>query len=414
MRATLSGLLLAAAASTAVAHGHDGHAKVHQEYARAAAVDTTTLKGKWLYGYQGWFRKPASGVNNHWSPNGGTPGPGNVEFEFVPDVSQYPANCLFASTLTAPNGQPVQLYDNTCEGVVDLHFKWMQQYGIDGIIVQRFLSHLTDASFITILNQVEAAAVKYGRGFIVEYDASGGNSATASVASQILADYNSKIKPYTTSSAYIHHNGKPAVMVFGVGFPTVAISVADGANIATQLKNAGAYVGLGVPANFGTDVRANTGFASAYKAANLISPWTVGSYSNGGYLKGYHTTTQIPDSQTLQSLGIDHAPLIWPGTSAYHLNGVNTPANFDYFPRFNGSFYSMQADAITGLAVKPLFAFNAMFDEINEGTQSLPCLKNNQLPTNEKFVGYDNTFADTAFYLELGGQKAAAFAAAVK
>ncbi|KAL6796173.1 hypothetical protein GGI42DRAFT_96264 [Trichoderma sp. SZMC 28013] len=414
MRATLSGLLLAAAASTAAAHGHEGHAKVHQEYARAAAVDTSTLKGKWLYGYQGWFRKPASGVNNHWSPNGGTPGPGNVEFEFVPDVSQYPANCLFASTLTAPNGQPVQLYDNTCEGVVDLHFKWMQQYGIDGIIVQRFLSHLTDASFITVLNQVEAAAVKYGRGFIVEYDASSGNSATGSVAAQILADYNSKVKPYTTSSAYIHHNGKPAVMVFGIGYTNFAINVTDAANIATQLKGAGAYVGYGVPANFGTDLRANTGFASAYKAANLISPWTVGSYSNGGYLAGYHTTTQIPDSQTLQSLGIDHAPLIWPGTSAYHLNGVNTPANFDYFPRFNGSFYSTQADAITSLAAKPLFAFNAMFDEINEGTQSLPCLKNNQLPTNEKFVGYDNTFADTAFYLELGGQKGAAFAAAVK
>lgn len=73
-------------------------------------------------------------------------------------------------------------------------------------------------------------------------------------------------------------------------------------------------------------------------------------------------------NRTLQSLGIDHAPLIWPGTSAYHLNGVTTPANFDYFPRYNGSFYSMQADAITSLPVKPLFAFNAMFDEINEGT----------------------------------------------
>ncbi|EHK22933.1 uncharacterized protein TRIVIDRAFT_28185 [Trichoderma virens Gv29-8] len=413
MRATLSALLLAAAASTATAHGHEGHAKAHQEYARAAAVDTSTLKGKWLYGYQGWFRKPAAGVNNHWSPNGGTPGPGNVEFEFVPDVSQYPANCLFASTLKAPNGQPVQLYDNTCQGVVDLHFKWMQQYGIDGIVVQRFLSHLDDTSFITVLNQVEAAAVKYGRGFMVEYDASGGNSATGSVAAQILADYNSKVKPYTTSSAYIHHNGKPAVMVFGVGYTTVAINVTDGANIATQLKGAGAYVGYGVPPTFGTDLRANTGFAAAYKAANLISPWTVGSFSEGGYLKGYHTTTQIPDSQTLHSLGIDHAPLIWPGTSAYHLNGATTPSSFDYFPRYNGSFYSMQADAITSLAIKPLFAFNAMFDEINEGTQSLPCLKNNQLPTNEKFVGYDNNFADTAFYLELGGQKGAAFAAAV-
>lgn len=73
-----------------------------------------------------------------------------VEVDFLPDVSQYPTNCLFPSTLTAPNGQPVQLYDNTCEGVVDLHFKWMQQYGIDGVVVQRFLSHLSDASFITV------------------------------------------------------------------------------------------------------------------------------------------------------------------------------------------------------------------------------------------------------------------------
>jgi hypothetical protein len=44
----------------------------------SSSVDTSTLKGKWLYGYQGWFRKPASGVNNHWSPSG-TPGPGNRE-----------------------------------------------------------------------------------------------------------------------------------------------------------------------------------------------------------------------------------------------------------------------------------------------------------------------------------------------
>ncbi|KAL7948165.1 hypothetical protein V8C42DRAFT_343122 [Trichoderma barbatum] len=325
MRASLSGLPLAAAASTATAHAHHkNYAKSHQEYAREAAVGTSTLKDKWLYGYQGWFRKPAAGVNIHWSPNGGTPGPGNVEFEFVPD------------------------------GVVDLHFKWMQQYGIDGAIIQRFLSHLDDASFITVLNQVQAAAVKYGRGFMVEYDASGGNSATGSVAAKILADYSSKVKPYTTSPAYIHHNGKPAVMVFGVGYPTVPINVTDGANIATQLKGAGA---------------------------------------EGGYMNGYHTTTQIPDTQTLHSLGIDHAPLIWPGTSAYHLDG---------------------ADAITSLVIKPLFAFNAMCDEINEGTQSLPCLKTNQLPTNEKFVGYENNFADSAFYLKLGGQKAAAFAAAVK
>jgi hypothetical protein len=71
MLVTLSSLLLVATTSAATTYGK------HENHARAAAVDVSTLKGKWLYGYQGWFRKPVSGVNNHWSPNGGTPGPGN-------------------------------------------------------------------------------------------------------------------------------------------------------------------------------------------------------------------------------------------------------------------------------------------------------------------------------------------------
>lgn len=62
-------LLFLAVAVAALPH-HDKH--------RMASVDTTTLKGKWLYGYQGWFRKPAKGVNNHWTGSSGeTPGPGN-------------------------------------------------------------------------------------------------------------------------------------------------------------------------------------------------------------------------------------------------------------------------------------------------------------------------------------------------
>lgn len=73
-----------------------------------------------------------------------------VEIDFIPDVSQYPANCLFNTQLTLPNGQPAQFYDSSCEGVVDLHFKWMQQYGIDGVIVQRFIQSVSDQSFITV------------------------------------------------------------------------------------------------------------------------------------------------------------------------------------------------------------------------------------------------------------------------
>lgn len=72
-------------------------------------------------------------------------------------------------------------------------------------------------------------------------------------------------------------------------------------------------------------------------------------------------------SRLLQSLGLKYAPVIFPGTSAYHINGGTNPSAFDYFPRNNGSFFSAQADALTSMSVKPLFIFNAMFDEVNEG-----------------------------------------------
>ncbi|KAL7935899.1 hypothetical protein V8C35DRAFT_333677 [Trichoderma chlorosporum] len=405
MKASLSWLLCATAAS---ASSHNSHP--HPPRA-AAAIDASTIQGKWLYGYQGWFRKPGTGVNNHWSADGNTPGPSNIEIDFIPDVTGYPSNCLFNTELTLPNGQPAQFYDSTCEGVVDLHFKWMQQYGIDGVIVQRFIQSVSDQSFITILNQVQAAAEKYGRGFIVEYDVSGADSSQGSVATAVLNDYNSQIKPYTSSSAYIHQDGKPVTMVFGIGFQGMKTSASDSVNIATQLHNAGLYVGFGVPEQWAGDVNSNSGFVQAYKAADFISPWTVGGYSAAGY-QGFHTSTQVPDSQLLQSLGKKYAPVIFPGTSAYHINGGTNPSAFDYFPRDNGTFFSNQADALTSMAIKPLFIFNAMFDEVNEGTQSMPALKVNQLPTNQKFVGVDNDFPNTSYYLALGGQKAAAFHAA--
>jgi hypothetical protein len=71
MKTSLSWLLYATAAS---ASSHNSHP--HPVRA-AAAIDASTIQGKWLYGYQGWFRKPGAGVNNHWSADGQTPGPNN-------------------------------------------------------------------------------------------------------------------------------------------------------------------------------------------------------------------------------------------------------------------------------------------------------------------------------------------------
>ena len=43
----------------------------------ADAVDASTLEGKLLYGYQGFFRRPGQG-NDHWTIKGLTPGPSSL------------------------------------------------------------------------------------------------------------------------------------------------------------------------------------------------------------------------------------------------------------------------------------------------------------------------------------------------
>ena len=40
----------------------------------ADAVDASTLEGKVLFGYQGFFRRPGQG-NDHWTIKGSVPGP---------------------------------------------------------------------------------------------------------------------------------------------------------------------------------------------------------------------------------------------------------------------------------------------------------------------------------------------------
>src|SRR5260370_30893487 len=60
------------------------------------------------------------------------------------------------------------------------HFKWMQHYGLDGVLVQRFVSDIPGdySSGDAVLKNIMAAALKYGRTFAIEYDISGGNPAT--------------------------------------------------------------------------------------------------------------------------------------------------------------------------------------------------------------------------------------------
>lgn len=64
----------------------------------------------------------------------------------IPDVTGYPADCLFDTPFTRSDGSVAQFYSNDCDGVVDLHFKMMTDHGISGAFLQRFYGYINEAN----------------------------------------------------------------------------------------------------------------------------------------------------------------------------------------------------------------------------------------------------------------------------
>jgi hypothetical protein len=183
-------------------------------------VDASTIRGKVLAGYQGWAG--ARNTWDHWSKDGNAPNPQskNEHFEMVPEMGEYPASALHDTDFKYNgNGTVVKLYENAADGVVDLHFQWMQSYGLDGVLIQRFVSEcanpgkaLTQRNMI--LHQMDAAAAKHGRVYAMMWDMSG---ASQQWDADIKADYKQYVKNYTASQQYLKENGKPVVCIFGIG-----------------------------------------------------------------------------------------------------------------------------------------------------------------------------------------------------
>ena len=62
-------------------------------------VDTSTLTGKVMCGYQGWFNAEGDGADrawHHWTKGDGRPAPGNAKIDLWPDVSELGADERFS------------------------------------------------------------------------------------------------------------------------------------------------------------------------------------------------------------------------------------------------------------------------------------------------------------------------------
>ena len=113
--------------------------------AETSRVDPSTLTGKVMVGYQGWFNAEGDGAKrgyNHWTRGGVKPAPGNVRVDMWPDLSEFPAAERFPTDLVHADGTRAEVFSSYLRPTVGRHFAWMQEHGIDGVFLQRFINSL--------------------------------------------------------------------------------------------------------------------------------------------------------------------------------------------------------------------------------------------------------------------------------
>jgi hypothetical protein len=377
----------------------------------ASGVDASTLHHKLLMGYQGWFSAPGDGSAQnswvHWFGNN-TPDAAHAHFDFWPDTSELDADELFSTSMTYSNGAPAKLYSAYKQKTVVRHFRWMQEHNLDGVFFQRFLSDLNGANITALRNQVavnvRVGAETHGRVFAIMYDISG--YATNTLLSKLTNDwlYLVNTQRVTNSSAYLRHKGKPVVAIWGFGFSGRSDTPEQAQQAIDWFKAAGCTVMGGVPSSWRTlngDAQTNPGWSNVFRSFDVISPWSVGRYSNNTGADNFRTDKIVPDLADCTSRGIDYLPVIFPGFSWTNLNG----GPFNQIPRNGGNFYWRQA--YNAVRSGCTMVYGAMFDEVDEGTAMFKCAPTAaQLPAQGTFVplNIDGYNLGSDWYLRLADQ----------
>jgi len=224
---------------------------------RVAAVDASTLDGKVMCGYQGWFNTPDDGMRlgwMHWADDRHRRfGPGNISVDLWPDMSELGPQERYATGFRHADGSVAKVFSSANRATVVRHFGWMRDYGIDGIFLQRFAHGIGRSDRMrhknTILENVRDGAKRAGRVYAMMYDLSG---LPKGGVGRIHGDWKRlrQNRRITEDPGYLHHRGKPVVAVWGIGFndrnKARAYTLAECRTLIQFLKADGCTVMLGV------------------------------------------------------------------------------------------------------------------------------------------------------------------------
>lgn len=370
-------------------------------------VDRSTLTGKVMCGYQGWHAAEGDGAGRGWHHWTGRQGfkPGSTNVDLWPDVSELDADERFATPFRTKDGNVAEVYSAFNAKTVLRHFKWMQDYGIDGVFVQRFAVEVFGTQglrqFNTVLDHCREGANKYGRTYAVMYDLSG---MRAGQMSRVIDDWKMLIEKMqiTKDPAYLHHNGKPVVAVWGLGFNDGRkYTLPEGMALVTFLKSEQAgqcTVMLGVPTYWRTLERDAVNDPMLHELilkGDIVSPWTVGRYATPDDASRYAKRTMAPDIAWCQENGKEYLPVVFPGFS-WHNQNPRSPVNA--IPRLGGKL--LWSQFVAAKKAGATMVYQAMFDEVDEGTAIYKCT--NDVPIGEStFATFEGLPSD--YYLKLVG-----------
>lgn len=370
-----------------------------------------SYKGLVMAGYQGWFRAPESGVMYA--------DESKVRLDMWPDLTDY--EVTYPTGLKMADGKPARFFSSEDESTVDLHFKWMQQYGVDGVFMQRFFGATKPGARLSgstqVLRNALKAASKYERAIGVMYDLSG-LKASNEDCSQLIEDWKYLVDSLGVTNqvgakTYVFHNNKPLVAIWGVGFPDRPYHIRNIglARFIDFLKNDPKYGGcsvmLGVPTfwrDLNVDCLPDPYLHELIRKVDIVLPWTVQRFSPllHNEMARYRDVV-IADIQWCKDNGVDYVPCVYPGFSWHNLSRFEFPDDIKpigSIPRQGGRFYWMQISTAINAGATMLYV--AMFDEVNEGTAIFKCSDSPPVGKVAKFIDMDGRPSD--FYLWLTGE----------
>jgi hypothetical protein len=277
---------------------------------------------------------------------------------------------LYDTQMKYRDGSPCRVYSCYDDLTVDVHVKWIKEYGLSGLFLQRHEKHMDDDNMREwkdwVTQAVKRACFKYDVKFCMMPCNNDKQGRGHIMVENVINDWMHLVDDLniTQSPQYMYQNGKPVIGFWGLGFENYPMTPEEATEILDFFQDAPeeryrVYVMGGVPHNWRTNPKA--GWPPVFDRLDMISPWrTIFADPYDPQVIG----RMIGDLSYCDQLGIDYNPVISPGASASHMR--SDPNLRNWKPRDGGNFIWQQAYEVCRRGSK--FLYMAMFDEIDEGT----------------------------------------------